>query len=48
MEHDDFRHEDMTKYARLEQGFRLGAMLTSEIYSGSEADKRMERTGQGI
>lgn len=30
-----FRHEDMTKYARFEQGFRLGAMLTSEIYSGS-------------
>ncbi len=30
-----FNHEDMTKYARFKQGFRLGAMLTSEIYSGS-------------
>ena len=31
-----FRHEDMTKYARFAQGFRLGAILASEIFSGSE------------
>lgn len=31
-----FRHEDITKYERFAQGFRLGAMLASEIYSGSE------------
>lgn len=36
MEHDDFRHEDIANYKRFEQGFRLGAMLASEIYSGSE------------
>lgn len=31
-----FRHEDIANYKRFEQGFRLGAMLASEIYSGSE------------
>ena len=31
-----FHHEDMTKYARFAQGFRLGAILASEIFSGSE------------
>ena len=30
------RHEDIEKYERFAQGFRLGAMLASEIYSGSE------------
>ena len=28
-----FRYEDMTKYARFAQGFRLSAMLASEIFS---------------
>ena len=33
-----FRYEDMTKYAKFTQGFRLGAMLTSEIFSESESE----------
>lgn len=30
-----FRYEDMIKFARFAQGFRLSAMLASEIFSGS-------------
>ena len=32
-----FRYEDMTEYANFTQGFRLGAMLAFEIFSGSES-----------
>ena len=32
-----FRYEDITEYANFAQGFRLGAMLTSEIFIGSES-----------
>lgn len=33
-----FRYEDMTEYANFTQGFRLGVMLASEIFSGSESE----------
>ena len=33
-----FRYEDITEYANFAQGFRLGAMLTSEIFIGSESE----------
>lgn len=33
-----FRYEDLTEYANFAQGFRLGAMLTSEIFIGSERE----------
>lgn len=32
-----FRYEDITEYANFSLGFRLGAMLTSEIFIGSES-----------
>ncbi len=31
-------YEDITEYANFAQGFRLGAMLTSEIFIGSESE----------
>lgn len=33
-----FRYEDITEYANFSLGFRLGAMLTSEIFIGSESE----------
>ena len=33
-----FRYEDMTEYANFTQGFRLGAMLAFEIFSGNESE----------
>lgn len=30
-----FRYEDMTEYSNFERGFRLGAMLVSEIFLGN-------------
>lgn len=33
-----FRYEDMTEYANFTQGFKLGAMLAFEIFSGSESE----------
>ena len=32
------RHEDMIEYAKFTQGFRLGAMLAFEIFSGSKSE----------
>lgn len=36
-----FRHEDMERYAGFAQGFRLGAILAAEIFSG--ANKGMKK-----
>lgn len=33
-----FRYEDMTEFANFTQGFRLGAMLAFEIFSGRESE----------
>ncbi len=33
-----FRYEDISEYANFAQGFRLGAMLTSEIFIGSKSE----------
>lgn len=41
-----FKYEEMIEFANFTYGFRLGAMLEAEIFTGGKTDKGMENKGK--